>query len=395
MTDVLTVVLDTQQFSADPCLGGFALRQLSLMARAGLIILHIPWMVQREFQTQLDALSLQIPELARHQFADKFRRFHHDAATKARIEDLLKQAAKLGAEIQNERCKAFAEWLEQPNVVSGPFESEDARHAMDAYFVGGLPFRQSKSREDIPDALIFQELKRISTRSKTVHFVCGDENLRAAGAKCPGVTAHSNFKDFFGEWAKVHPVDEIEAANAAQIQGLLYRDASTQTESFLSALDAKTQGAKVRGVGAIERDASLDHLSVFPNFTLVLSDIDYLGGGLFGAVAEATGEALVDYYMEDSDWIVAVEEDNRYISIAETYDNLYWAQEYLECRVKVWIVIDVDDTEIDTKLLGLHALEKRIAAATANVESIEEIDLKVPQNSRVQKSIISDPPGVS
>lgn len=67
-----------------------------------------------------------------------------------------------------------------------------------SYFSGILPFKKVKSREDFPDAFIFETAKdlRVLLDDANIHFVVADGTLRDSVSKIPGVIVHKSLDEF-------------------------------------------------------------------------------------------------------------------------------------------------------------------------------------------------------
>lgn len=65
---------------------------------------------------------------------------------------------------------------------------------MDEYFAGGVAYKQVKNRNDIPDAVIFETLKRRKEHVHELHVLCGDGQLKKA-LSTVGVQVHSSVEE--------------------------------------------------------------------------------------------------------------------------------------------------------------------------------------------------------
>ena len=76
-----------------------------------------------------------------------------------------------------------------------PIADEHGTSAMDAYFKGAPPFTSVKSRNDIPDAFIFEAIKD-ALRDGPLHVVTNDRNLGSHLSDLANCTVHRSVLDF-------------------------------------------------------------------------------------------------------------------------------------------------------------------------------------------------------
>lgn len=103
---------------------------------------------------------------------------------------------KISAKAKTESEAELAAWLKDVNATESTMTFEDAQGAFNGYFDGEAPFKTIKNREDIPDALIWQAVKRLASEHRHIHFVVGDKTLRAAADDHDGITTYAKLDEF-------------------------------------------------------------------------------------------------------------------------------------------------------------------------------------------------------
>jgi hypothetical protein len=81
----------------------------------------------------------------------------------------------------------FRQRLEELHIDVEQIHPDDYAKAMLGYFDGSPPYGSRRSRNDIPDALIFECVKRAHLITRNLIFVCNDERLRKSVQAC-GIT---------------------------------------------------------------------------------------------------------------------------------------------------------------------------------------------------------------
>ena len=130
--------------------------------------------------------------------------------------------AALAAKAKSGAKDEFEGWLKDLNAAESAMTIEDTQVAFDAYFEGKPPFKKIKSREDIPDAFIWQAVKRLAKTYKELHFIVADKTLRAAAEALDGITAYATLDEFVQTEECQAALEEISTAEKrARIEGRL------------------------------------------------------------------------------------------------------------------------------------------------------------------------------
>jgi hypothetical protein len=186
---MIDVVLDTSILRQDPKREKAAFRALKRLCWQKQVQVHIPEFVQREFLSQQE-------ELIRKEISD-IQSSANSILRRTRRKELsdyakkvIKEANEIYPKISDEVIGEFKKWIDGTRAKSPRINIDHARVVIDAYFQGSPPFKTRKNRSDIPDSFIWQAICDIATRTKQLHFVCGDGALYEAAASKEGITPY-------------------------------------------------------------------------------------------------------------------------------------------------------------------------------------------------------------
>ena len=149
---MIHLVLDTCIYSRRPRLDSKEFLLLKGMAASGKIILHVPFVVEREFTTQLEHDQREKLQSAIKQVSRALS-FEPHGPHSEKLAGQLRSLKSAFSELVQERAEAFINWLAEAGAVRHPLTLEQALEAMEAYFTGAPPLKQPKVRKDIPDLI--------------------------------------------------------------------------------------------------------------------------------------------------------------------------------------------------------------------------------------------------
>lgn len=190
---MINLILDTNIYRKDIKRNSAAFQTLESLIQQNFIKLHIPNFVEREFVSQLSLYYVKCYEdimqnmykLSEIEFLDvkKIKILETDHFDKNKI---LEQANV-----------HFLNWLTLVNAERYSLDLENYQSTFDDYFEGKPPFKGIKIRKDIPDSLVFQNIKQICQKESNIHFISDDkEFLKACGESFSNLNTHSSLDEF-------------------------------------------------------------------------------------------------------------------------------------------------------------------------------------------------------
>lgn len=214
----LRVVLDTNVYSSDKYRLGQGFKTLGRLCKDGHAELLLPFIVRREFETQLDVNAAE----ALSSFEKSCKKLANSpipADLRASLDELVCTFKARRQDVLDSHSLNFSEWMLEHDVEERPLNGEHAVAALENYFNIGPPFKALKVREDIPDALLYQEVAHLA-KDQPLIFICNDTKLVEAIAGVPNIRHFSDLNGFLASEA----VQEVVALGAAtDAQDLLVR----------------------------------------------------------------------------------------------------------------------------------------------------------------------------
>lgn len=188
--EILHVFLDTS-FLLDHTPWNIADRQLRYLAERGRVQVHVPWIVEYELRTRLGNIASRNLADVRMLCTWFPRHLGEPLQEKLSItRELLKRNI---ADI--DRC--IIEWLEIMKAKREKPTELDSVGAFSRYFSGEPPFKSMKQRDDLPDAFIFEAIRRFSVQqSRPIHAIIRDNNLARHLSTLPHLTVHYTLQSF-------------------------------------------------------------------------------------------------------------------------------------------------------------------------------------------------------
>jgi hypothetical protein len=190
----ITVILDTNVYSSDKFRLGQPFRTLGGLCKSGHVKLLLPYIIKREFETQLEANAAEMvsgfqkaaKRLAASPIPNGFR---------GELDGVIATLKAQQQEVVGSHKAHFLAWLKEHAVTELPLSGEHAVAAMENYFLAGPPFKSAKNRDDIPDAMIYQALIELVDEGPVV-FICNDLGLKSAICGIGAVTQHKDLNEF-------------------------------------------------------------------------------------------------------------------------------------------------------------------------------------------------------
>jgi hypothetical protein len=221
-----------------------------------------------------------------------------------------------------------------------------------------------KSRDDFPDAFVWQTIKDIATEEGTVNAVIADNNLRRAASEIAGVVTFSSLEafiesppiqDLFPEnFVRKH---EVEILNVFKYSAWVFdRPIAKGLESELletSVPDTVHDNVDEANIGYVE---SVD------NVNIDFISAQYFGDNVFRIPFKAGVWAALDYFLMESTYYGMSHDERILIEVQdpEWTESTMWVTEtrYLKVEGQVGILIDVNqliknskDDRLDTNTL--------------------------------------------
>ncbi len=128
-------------------------------------------------------------------------------------------------------------WLDSVSAVRHCVSSAGVSSTLDAYFAGMPPFKESRSREDLPDGLIASCVSEFAAAhtNASVHFLVEDKRLGKAFSSVPNVQVHSGWSTFLKH-------KDLSGQEDARFRALLVANGSPLPGRLTDAIESYIQG---------------------------------------------------------------------------------------------------------------------------------------------------------
>lgn len=193
----MNIVIDSTEFKKDRGLNKADISLIKDMGNEYLIKLHIPYFVYKECSSSSIAdLIVDLKQL--QSTLNSFERKgmgKSDFETAKKIE---KEILKLERNVEASNKELWDEFVDESKAKLYDYEEKDSVAVFEAYFTGGKPFKSLKKRDDIPDAFIYETLKKISSKEE-IYLVSGDNNLKEKCESLKKVTIFSSFEELYSD----------------------------------------------------------------------------------------------------------------------------------------------------------------------------------------------------
>ena len=215
-----------------------SLKTLSNLAEQKKIVLHISDVALREIRTQVPtSVSACGVSDAKRCIKELDKLTPHTLKTGLiEIRRLLDQHT---LQLETSVTQEIDDWLKQANVFIHPVDSEHTNKVLEAYFGGGYPFKTIKSREDFPDAFIWQVFQDLAIQYENVHFLCHDDKMAKSASSVIGPgNVHASINDLLRSGCLPITATQLDLAFAKRCSSLLSELENTARHSFYTDLDS-------------------------------------------------------------------------------------------------------------------------------------------------------------
>lgn len=368
---MINLIIDTNIYRKNPRLDNNEFKALEKLANAKILKLQIPYVIQREFQTQQRELCKSELDKSLSSISSLLRR----PLSKDALEEISKIKKSIDESYNNildaSECY-FTDWVKKVNGSILPLCEEQALNAMEAYFCGALPLTKVKDRNDIPDSFIVQAINKISKGHNNLVVIAEDEKVRKSFDDAADIKSFSQLSDFIKSAEiqdKLKDIDLISDLPAILDVIVKFEEHSGELASEVSSKIGDYVCGETIEDPSIPDDNNEAHISQFGDvnsITLDLNGMAYYGGGNVGIPFEVEMYVYAYYYIFKADYYGL---DNP-PSVSDHNDNYFEAEEEFSVKVNGIASVMFDRDNID-----LDDFSNTIKLETLEIDSIENIEL--------------------
>lgn len=367
------VVLDTNIYRKNPSRSDLPFQALERLCRANIVKLHLPYVVEREFQTQQVEIYRKEFEKASSAI-DSILRKGLSAVHASRVEAIRNELANATQPILSDVEAVIRVWAESIGAKFHPITEQQTLAAMESYFLGEPPLKAPKNREDIPDAFIFQTILAISADATPLVVVAEDEKIAQASESIPGGTTHRSLSSFIESapiQAEILELDVIDnlATIASEIQK--YEEMSNELSAYIrNKAGDKLVGKTIHSLSIPDdnNEATIESYNDPDDIEFDFNDLYYFGNGEFGLPFTFIAEVSAFYYIFKSDYYCL--DEKKMPSVSDHNDHYFEAEENFEVNVFGLMKLSIDSSIL--KNISAESLEEHL---TLEIDSIEVIGI--------------------
>lgn len=366
------VVLDTNIYRKNPSRSDLAFQALERLCKAGIVKLHLPYIVEREFQTQqlalykkeLDASLAGLDAIIRKGLSPTTME-----SAKA-IRGSLDAAAPL---IYEDAVSALTNWAASIGADRHPITETQAIDAMEAYFQGKPPLKAPKTRDDIPDSFIFQTLISLASNTQSLVVVAEDEKIAQASEALDNIKVFRSLGTFIETPDVQTEFLNLDASqNVPAIIELLkqYEIENSKVSRFLVTNGgAKLVWKKVhsRSIPDDNHEATITRYYDPNDIELKFEELHYYGYGQYGLPFIFQIVVAITYYISKAEYYSM--DDDESPSVSEFNDHYYEAESDISVNVAGIVKISFDPAALKT--LSAENIDEHISLDIDSIDSIE------------------------
>lgn len=368
---MINIVLDANIYKANPNRNDLNFKSIEKLSKMSYLKLHVPYIVQREFQTQQSKLCSD--DLT------KIISGFNSLSRKQLSQEIIKKINKIKSEIESDKAKIledsekqFIKWLDSINANRHPLCLEQANNAMEAYFQGKAPFKEPKIRKDIPDSFIVQSIYKLCEENDNMHIVTEDIKIRNSFVESETIKIYEKLSDFISSKLIQDKLIEIDLKEKIELIKQLvskFENDFYEISMHISNQIGENLIDKTFNDYTILDDNHEATISGFydpENIELLFDEMNYYGNGEFGIPFSLQINVVAYYYIFKSDYYIS---DDHSPSISDLNDH------YFEAEDEFYVSVDgIISLHIDVENINLDEFEKSINIDSINIDDITNIE---------------------
>jgi hypothetical protein len=369
------VVIDTNIYRKNPSRTDLAFQALERLCKHKIVKLHLPYVVEREFQTQqVDTYNKELK--AAISALDAIMRKGLSSDVNIRVKAIREGLDAEVKHVVTDVESALPNWAKSIGATRHPITESQAVAAMESYFQGRPPLKQPKTREDIPDSFIFQTILELSKTSSNLNVIAEDGKVAEASEGIAGVKSHRSLSSFIESkeiQAEILELDVIE--NLPAIQKLLLElefDSRALSAIIQDKAASKLYGEVVhsRSIPDDNHEGTITMYGEPDDIEPDFDDISYFGSGEFGIPFTFTSQVYITYYIFKADFYSI--DESKMPSISDHNDHYYEAEQEVYISASGLLKISIPLGEL--KNIRSETIEELIDATVDSVDNIELIE---------------------
>lgn len=372
---MIHVLIDTSIYRQNPLRDNLNFKAIKKLADAKWLKVHIPYIVEREFQTQQREIYSKDLNLALNGLNGLSRKKLSPTFSE-KIEFLKNKLESEKEAILDNSEYQFTEWAETIGANRYPLCLEQTNKALEAYFTGKPPLKTIKSRDDIPDSFIVQSALKISDElNQPLHFVVNDTNLICAFNSNDKISTYSKLSDFIESDLVQEELKDLDFLdNLKEITKAIenFEEKQKEIKNTINSEIGETlieRNIYDDSIPGDEHSALINGYHDAENIVINFDDIFYYGNGHIGMTFSLKIFVTACFYIFKSDYHAMVDFEYKSIpSVTDHNDHYYRAEDEFELSVDGVVSLKIDRDNID-----LDNLSESIDCVSIQIDEINTI----------------------
>lgn len=373
---LIHVVLDTNIYRNNPSRDNLHFKALEKLSKAGVIRLHIPYVVMREFQTQQREIYSKDLMKAISGLSGLSRKLL-DADILDKLKALKNELDNESENILSNAENQITHWANDIEANLYPLCLDQTNAALEAYFQGSPPLKSIKAREDIPDSFIVQSIYKLNGENNGIHVVAGDGKVRDAFINEDTINTYDSLSGLIETELIQNELKDIDLIdNIGPIVEAIQQHENEESE-ILSFICNNIGEAIVwktftdQSIPDDNNEATINSYCEAEDIELDFSEIGYYGNGQFGIPFSLKIVVLATYYIFKSDFYCMDSDKEHVPSVTDHNDHYFEAEDEFELNVYGLVSITVDRDNINLKEFSQSIVEDSV-----KIDEITDIELR-------------------
>ena len=358
-------------------------RALVKLSQENEVIVYISTIVYNEWITQKKHLFLKKVETFRSATGDLLRdKWSPFLEAHDQLNALKIWFDENGDTVETAAEDSAASVLNHLNPTILPVTGDHATSTLDGYFGGRPPFASVKSRNDIPDAFIFEALRHLPVPDgEQIHAAINDSRLRDAARTLQNVETYSSLKTLFESPALVTAQTNLSRAAAWRAWLDQYRPhldtlspaiADHIRRTAVDALAGKT--VSHAEIPDDNREGTITMIDDAQNIEVDWNDVEEFAVGILSIPITFEVDVLIDFYVYRMDAYDVP--DGVSVSFGDPENDYYYAAEaHVSVQVTTEAVFRISEHDIDNEEYG--RFDDFSFAGEMTIEVIEDDSQKI------------------
>jgi hypothetical protein len=192
---MINLLLDTNIYTSDPSRSRAGFRVIEKLAKAGRVVLHIPYWVEQEFTSQQIKTTNELSKQVNDGLGNLLRQPLPENLV-ATLQQIKSSFSDIQEQVLTHRKSEFSSWAKDIQAVIHPIAESHAKRVTDDYFSGTPPFKTPKNRKDIPDSFIWQVIVDLADKLPLLYVIANDGAVFEACGNKSNIVRFTSFEEF-------------------------------------------------------------------------------------------------------------------------------------------------------------------------------------------------------